>query len=70
METDMSPHTCCQCGNDIPADEAAHSWGRGTYACAHCHHAAAAYQGDTDEPIDEGLAYQDRLDGWHGPHHG
>jgi hypothetical protein len=23
-----------------------------------------------DEPIDEGLAYQDRLDGWHGPHHG
>tara|TARA_B100000315_G_C14252726_1_gene440506 strand:+ start:96 stop:365 length:270 start_codon:yes stop_codon:yes gene_type:complete len=23
-----------------------------------------------EEPIDEGLAYQDRLAGWHGPHHG
>ena len=23
-----------------------------------------------EEPIDENLAYQDRLAGWHGPHHG
>ena len=25
--------------------------------------------GEPEEPTDEGLAYLDRLDGWHGPHH-
>ena len=68
----MNPHTCCQCGNTISYDDdnlPAHNWGRGLVACDHCHHAAAV-QGYTDEPIDEGLAYLDRRDRFHGPWHG
>jgi hypothetical protein len=31
---------------------------------------ALCHPPDADGPTDEGLAYLDRLDGWHGPPHG
>jgi hypothetical protein len=60
---------CCQCEEEIESGATAHNWGLGDVACDHCNAHDAAVQGDQDEPTDEGLAYLDRRDRFHGPWH-
>ncbi len=65
---------CDECEGAILESEKRHR-GRhvGEIVCGACERDLAAEERalfPTDEPVDEGLAHLDRLDGWHGPHHG
>ncbi len=53
---------CDECGRDFLSYDVHED------LCVNC--AGRLDEGPVEEPIDEGLAYLDRLDGWHGPHHG
>lgn len=68
----MAEKICVSCNNPVDDDTPYVVHGRQLW-CEDCDFVAAqeeAFNCPRDEPVDAGLAHQDNLDRWHGPHHG